>query len=228
MRPNNSFVRGADNKKSGFTLIEILVAMAVFMLAISIALFATIGSNSLIDKANTRSALVESSRSVTDALGRLTTDTPYTGVTLLKADGTSAGSSAGVALLVRVYNQALGQNLCELIGRAKQTTDATGENTYTLANDSTGTFIAMWVYSLNNAGYCDSNPAPYLLFQNRLSDPVVEVTNFQLAMNTLLANQVGMIRYDLNLQTVASSTGTTAEGKNASIEVASGLPVGLN
>jgi len=215
--------------KRGFTLIELLVSMAIFMMAISIALFATIGSNSLIDKANTRSALVESSRSVTDGLTRLTTDASYAGVKILKADGTDAGAAVGVALLVRVYNPALGQNLCELIGRASQTTDATGQPLYALANDNAGTYIAMWIYSLNNAGICDTtNLTPYLLFQNRLTDQAVKVTNFQLAMNTLQAGQIGEIRYDLTLQTIAASTGSTAEGKNASIEVASGLPVGLN
>jgi len=173
-----------------------------------------IGSNSLIDKANTRSALVESSRSVTDGLTRLTTDASYAGVKILKADGTDAGAAVGVALLVRVYNPALGQNLCELIGRASQTTDATGQPLYALANDNAGTYIAMWIYSLNNAGICDTTKFNSLPLVPEPSDRSGR-QGYELSAGDEYSPGRSDRRDPLrpNSTTIAASTGSTAEAR---------------
>ncbi len=210
------------NLKRGFTLIELLVAMAIFILAVSIALVATIGSNSMLSKSEARAAIVEGSRTVTDSLKRQVQDSAYDQVSIVTSDGENVG------VMTKSYNRELAQNLCQVTGRATEVSNSTtGAISYALS--TTGRYIATWIFNLNSANICETTSMQdYMLFQNRLTDSNVEVTTFDISKNDIKAGTLAMLRYHLNLRVSTESGGNTDEAKRASIEVVSALPIGLN
>jgi hypothetical protein len=214
-------------RRAGFTLVELVVSVGLFMVAVTIALVATVGTNSLIARTDFRSAIAESSRSVTDAMRRLTENAPVGTVTL---HGYYNEPDAYAGVRVKAFSGSQAQNTCEVIGRATASETASGEETYTL--DVSGNVIAYWVYRVDSSLQCpELSTAP--LYQNRLTSNAVKASEFLVQLNSydchVSANCANKqhLRYRFTVELAAVQSGRAAETRSSSSTVASSLPIGL-
>jgi type II secretory pathway pseudopilin PulG len=215
------------SRQRAFTLIELLVSMTLLIMAITIALFAVIGTNGLIARTDARSSLAESARSIADELRRITANTKLEEVQILAASGQN------IALQVKTYGGQEQQNICQVIGRAVATT-TNGEEKYTL--DATGPLLAEWIYRLNAANVCEQSPTDVVLYQGRLTNSQIVVKTFLLSANDVAdpckaeCLTVKQIRFSLNVETTQTLSGTSAgsEAAHPSLGLIGSLPVGLN
>lgn len=214
-------------RQRAFTLIELLVSMTLLIMAITIALFAVIGTNGLIARTDARSSLAESARSIADELRRISANTKVEEVQILATNGQN------IALQVKTYGGQEQQNICQVIGRAVATT-TNGEEKYTL--DTNGPLIAEWIYRLNSAGVCEQSPTDVVLYQGRLTNGQIAVKSFLLSSNNLanpctgVCATVKQVRFALNVETTQTLSGTSAnsEAAHPSLGLIGSLPVGLN
>lgn len=214
-------------KYRAFTLVELVVSIGLFMVAISVSLVATVGTNSLIARTDVRSAIAESARSVTDTLRRTTTNAPVGSVTLHGYDD-SRDTFAGVQ--VKAFSVAQAQTTCEVVGRSKATVNTSKEEVYTL--DQAGDVIAYWVYRVDSGLQCPalgSRP----LYQNRLTNTQVRATGFSVQMNSYDCDPTAncatkqQLRYSFSLELTKPLSGRSAESRTASTTVNGSLPIGL-
>ena len=206
-----------SNSRSGFTLIELVVSVALFIVAISIALFAVVGTNGLIQKADARSAVSESTRSVSEMIRQTVNNAPIGGVSILSDQATT------VAIQVKGFSELQSSNTCTVIGRATATIDASGEEKYTLAKS--GAVIAILIYNLDSAGLCPKlNP----IYQNRLTNHQAIVKEIQFSLQNIVC--VGgaisptcaikqMLRYSLKLELAQKGAGGTSEARQPTLTV---------
>lgn len=214
-------------KRAGFTLIEIIVSLGLFMVAVTIALMATVGTNSLVARTDLRSTISESARSVTDVLQRLSQNAPVGSVDL---HGYYQNPDAFAGVRVKIFSGAQSQNTCEVIGRATAAQNSNGEEVYTLG--TTGDVIAYWVYRVDSSLQC-----PLLtttpLYQNRLTSAQVKATGFQAQLNSYDCDGSAncatkqQLRYSFTLELKATQSGRTKESRTSSTTVASSIPIGL-
>ncbi len=214
-------------KRPGFTLVELVISVGLFMVAVSVALVATVGTNSLVNRTDARSAITESARSVGDALRRVAENAPVGSVAL---HGYYNTPDAFAAIQVKKFSGEQAQNTCEVIGRARAVAQSGTDETYQL--DSQGDLIAYWIYRLDSGLQCpqlSTKPA----YQNRLTDPKVRATAFELQINSYdCAASVGcatkqLIRYRFTVELLQSQSGRAVESRQASTTVHSSLPIGL-
>jgi type II secretory pathway pseudopilin PulG len=212
----------------GFTLVELVVSIGLFMVAISVSLVATVGTNSLIARTDARSAIAESARSVTDTLRRTTENAPVGSVILHGYYGGNPDSFAGVQ--VKAFSAAQATTTCEVVGRATPSVTANKEEIYTL--DTAGTVVAYWVYRVDSSLQCPAlGTQP--LYQNRLTSKTVKVTAFEAQMNSYDCDPSAncttkqQLRYSVTLEQLNALSGRSAETRTASTTVASSLPIGL-
>lgn len=214
-------------KRFGFTLVELVVSIGLFMVAVSISLVATVGTNSLISRTDSRSTISESARSVSDTLRRITSNAPV-GSVVLYGYYTNPDAFAGVQ--VKAFSSAQGQTTCEVVGRATPVVTGDKQEVYTL--DTAGTAVAYWVYRVDSGGQCPAlGTTP--LYQNRLTSSAVVATSFQAQMNSFDCNLAvncttkQQLRYSFTVELAAKQSGTAKESRSASTTVASSLPIGL-
>src|SRR5687768_13265869 len=120
-------------RRVGFTLVEIIVSLGLFMVAVTIALLATLGTNSLIARTDLRSTISESARSVSDVMRRLSQNAPVGSVDLHQFYGDQEpipGPDAFAGVRVKMFSGAQAQNTCEVVGRATAAESNEGEETY--------------------------------------------------------------------------------------------------
>lgn len=214
------------SQKLGFTLIELIVSVALFLVAITIALLATVGTNGLVVRTDARSVIAEGGRVINDVLRRTVVNAPVGSVALLDKYSTNA-NYAGVQVKTYAWDQS--QNVCQVVGRAVATT-ADNKETFTL--DPAGTAMAVWIYPLDSGLHCPSLTTP-TLYQNRLTDKEAVVRDFQAQFITVNCNGVAgcttkqQLRYKFSLEVATASRGQSAETKRPSIEVDSSIPIGL-
>jgi len=214
-------------KQSGFTLVELIVSVALFLVAITIALYATIGTNGLVIRTDARSVIAEGGRVINDVLRRTVVNAPVGSVSLLNKYSTTP-NYAGVQVKTYAWDQ--NQNVCQIIGRAASSVTDNKES-FTL--DPAGTAMAIWVYPLDSGLHCPSLTTP-TLYQNRLTDKDAIVQDFQTQFITVTC-QPGVancttkqqLRYKFILQVATAGRGKSAETKRPSIEVDSSIPIGL-
>lgn len=217
--------------KKGFTLIEILVSMTILVLTISIALFATIGSNGLIQKADTRSAITESGRTINDTLQTMVVNLAVGTVGFL---GSANGSSTYNGIYVKSYSASQTVNVCQAVGRATATTNSNGNTTY--AFDSNGTALAYWVMPINSNLLCPTTDLYPTIstFQNQLTSSKTRITDAQFYL-TNFACQAGAscnnsrqgLRYSYTLELIDKSVGLSKASQQASVQTTSTIPIGL-
>lgn len=214
-------------KRSGFTLIELVVSIGLFMVAISISLVATVGTNSLISRTDARSTISDSARSVSDTLRRVTANAPV-GAVVLHAYYGGPDTFAGVQ--VKAFSGEQGKTTCEVVGRATPVVTGDKQEIYTL--DTAGTAVAYWVYPVDSAGQCPAiGTTP--LYQNRLTATAVSTTDFQLQMNSYDCDPAAncttkqQLRYSFSVELAAKQSGLAKESRSASTTVNSSLPIGL-
>lgn len=213
-----------NSRTRAFTLIELIVSVALLLVALSIALFAVIGTNGMIQKADARSSISESTRGVGEAIRRTIANAPVGAVTLLP-DSVNAA-----AIQVKVFSDLQSGNTCTVIGRAIADTDEnSGEEKYTIATN--GTVIALLIYNVDSGGLC---PTTSPIYQNRLTNAqaVVKAAQFSVqnvACVTITTSCVTkqLLRYSLTLEAAQKGSGGTSEARKPTLTIQEGLPVGL-
>lgn len=210
-----------------FTLVEVVISIGLFMVAISISLVATVGTNSLIGRTDARSAITESARSVTDTLRRVTANAPVGSVTLYGYDG-STDTFSGAQ--VKAFSASQGRTTCEVVGRSTATVDENNEEIYTL--DPEGDAVAYWVYHVDSSLQCPAlGTAP--LYQNRLTSEQVKATKFAVQMNSYDCDESAncttkqQLRYSFSVELAKPLSGRSEESRTASTTVTSSVPIGL-
>lgn len=208
-----------------FTLIELVVSVALLIVAISIALFAVVGSNGMIQKADARGVVSESNRSVGDAIRRVVGNAAIgtVGLRELNADGKTSP-----AVQIKSFSSQESLNTCSVIGRATVKTVG-GEEQYTINKD--GPVIALLIYNLDSGGLCPTATAP--LYQNRLTNDrvVAKETRFDLQdiacqpSSNCVTKQ--LLRYTLTLELMRKGSGGTSEARQSTLTVQTGLAIGL-
>jgi len=202
--------------------------MTLLIMAITIALFATIGTSGLIARTDARSTLAESARSVADELRRLSLNAQVSEVTIVKAGDQPVG------IQFKSFGSQQQQNICQVVGRATTATTVSGEEKYTL--DANGTLLAEWIYRLNPAGLCQQSPTDVVLYQGRLTSSKIRVMTFLLSLNSVETScpwancaTAKQVRYRVNIEVTQTLSGAsqTAEAAHPSLEIAGSLPIGL-
>ncbi|MDO8649993.1 MAG: putative Ig domain-containing protein [Candidatus Berkelbacteria bacterium] len=211
----------------GFTLIELVISVALLLIAISIALFAVVGTNGMIQKADARSSISESTRSVGDEIRRATDNAPVGGISLLSDQGTK------VAIQVKAFSNLQSGNTCTIIGRASVSPDpnATGEEKYKIIKD--GTLIAVLIYNIDSGGGCPSLSTDPI-YQNRLTNTQAVVKDAQFSLQNIPCTVVTatcitkqLLRYSLTLEMAQKGSGGTSEARQPTLTIQEGLSIGL-
>jgi|GEM_PF-4497920 len=213
--------------RRGFTLVELVVSVGLFMVAITVTLLATVGTNSLIQRTDARSSISESARSTTDVLRRIAENAPV-GTVVLHGYYNNPDAYAGVQ--VKKFSASQSSTTCEVVGRATGTTGSNGEETYALS--TTGDTIAYWIYRVDSSLQCpDLSTAP--VYQNRLTNVSTTVTDFRLQMNSYPCDAGAncttkqQLRYSYTLELKSTQSGRASETRRSTTTVASSLPIGL-
>ena len=215
--------------KRSFTLIELIVSVALLLVALSIALFAVVGTNGMIQKADARSSISESTRGVGEAIRRTVANAPVGAVSLLP-DSVNAA-----AIQVKAFSDLQSGNTCTVIGRANINPDptASGEEKYTIATN--GTVIALLIYVLDEGGQCNSTK---LIYQNRLTNAQAVVKAAQFSTQNIACSEEAsgfgttcitkqLLRYSLTLEMAQKGSGGTSEARKPTLTVQEGLSIGL-
>lgn len=211
--------------KRSFTLIELVISVALLLIAISIALFAVVGTNGMIQKADARSSISESTRGVGEAIRRTVANAPVGAISLLP-DSTNAA-----AIQVKAFSDLQSGNTCTVIGRAQVNPDptASGEEKYTIA--TTGTIIALLIYNVDSGGLC---PTTSPIYQNRLTntqavvkDAQFTLQNIPCALVTATCITKQLLRYSLTLEMAQKGSGGTSEARKPTLTIQEGLAIGL-
>ncbi|MDP3992893.1 MAG: putative Ig domain-containing protein [bacterium] len=214
--------------RAGFTLIELIVSVALLLVALSIALFAVVGTNGMIQKADARSSISESTRGVGEAIRRTVANAPVGAVTpiITNDDGTTFA-----AIQVKAFSNLQSGNTCTVIGRAIATTDSTGEEKYTIDKD--GAVIAILIYNVDSGGLCPLlTTSP--IYQNRLTNVQAVVKDAKFAVQSVACTTITtscvtkqLLRYSLTLEAAQKGSGGTSEARKPTLTIQEGLPIGL-
>jgi prepilin-type N-terminal cleavage/methylation domain-containing protein len=203
-------------KQGGFTLMELLIAVTLMVLAITITLFATIGTNSLIERTEQRALIVQGTRETADSLRRGLAQTSVRNIALIddvrypnpqndqnfELGRVAYGANEqGFALEMKRFGSAQRDNTCQLLGRARVVKDSGGNEQFFLQPD--GTQIALLVFRMNTAGLCEYSTS---LYRGTLTSSAITVTNFSATIVKADYNcgtitcSVGQLRYRLGIE----------------------------
>lgn len=215
--------------KKGFTLIEILVSMTILVLTISIALFATIGSSGLIQRADSRSSITESGRTISDTIRQVVSNAAVGTVALPTTDDNGTATT----MLAKTYASDKSQNVCHVIGRA-QKNEVSGKTTFT--HNTEGTYIAYWIVPLGDSLECPDNyDSTSVIFQNQLTSDKTNVTELKFSVGdytcmTISPTCTGVkqeLRYSYTIELSDKIVGQAQAAQQSSIQTVSSVPIGL-
>lgn len=214
-------------KRRGFTLIELIVSVTLLIIAISIALFATVGVGGLIQKTDARGVVSESARSVSDEIRSIVGDVPVGAVSLLEPN---ADGKTFAAIRVKAFSSTPSNNICTVVGRSIVSLEG-GEEQYTI--NKSGTVVALKIYSVDAGGLCPLvTSKPY--YQNRLIDTqsIAKDLSFYLQnipCQTQTASCVTkqLLRFAVTVELSQKTAGTVAETRQPTVTLQDGLPIGL-
>ncbi|MEK7201951.1 MAG: putative Ig domain-containing protein [Patescibacteria group bacterium] len=222
----NSKFEIRNSRTRAFTLIELIVSVALLLVALSIALFAVVGTNGMIQKADARSSISESTRGVGEAIRRTVANAPVGAVTPIIPND---GGTTFAAIQVKAFSDLQSGNTCTVIGRAIATTDSTGEEKYTI--NKVGTVIAILIYNVDSGGLC---PTTSPIYQNRLTNVQAVVKAAQFAVKSVGCTTITsscvtkqLLRYSLTLEAAQKGSGGTSEARKPTLTIQEGLPIGL-
>lgn len=220
--------------RAGFTLIELVVAVALLLLALTVALFATVGTKGLLQRTESRAVVAESSRTIIEAMRQLTATASAAQVQLLTDPAVSPilPETPRIGFQVKFFSDAQHQNVCQVIGRASITPSGS-EESFTLS--ASGSAMAVWIYRLNPGGACELN-LTYRLYQARLSDAETTVKTFLVSLEDFpqqVANPplvppvpsvtIKQLRYQLRVELTKALSGGAPEARQPSVETVSGF-----
>ena len=214
--------------RRAFTLIELVVSVALLLVAISIALFAVVGTNGMIQKADARSSISESTRSVGDEIRRAVDNAPVGGISLLPDP---VDQITPTAIQIKTFSSLQSGNTCTIIGRATASTGPSGEEKYIISKE--GTVIAVLIYSVDSGGLCpqlSTDP----VYQNRLTNTQAVVKDAQFSLQNIPCTVVTatcitkqLLRYSLTLEMAQKGSGGTSEARKPTLTIQEGLSIGL-
>lgn len=219
-------------RKPAFTLVELVISVGLLIVAMSIALFATIGSSGLIQKTDSRGAVTEGARTLSDTIRRTAVNAPVGAVSL---EGTKdATDNTYSAVRIKSFATDQAQTACYVIGRATAL-ESNGQELYQL--DPDGDTAAMWVYSVDSGGFCPDPTSENAIYQNRLNDRQTKLTEFRaiiLSYPCAAALQSPTCRSKQQLRIWGTiellrkiNTGSTAEARQPSLSFETSIPIGL-
>ncbi len=212
-----------SSSRSGFTLIELVVSMGLFIIAITVALVATVGTNGLLARTEARSVVTEGSRTVVDTVRRVTQNVGVNAVELMKDPTTPTNN---IAIRVRGFSTDQKEKVCTFIGLVT-TSKVNGEEKYTLSNS--GTTIAQMIYPLSDTNVCPALTSA-TIYQNRLVGLDAKVIGLEFSLLDITCQNctaTQQLRYHLNIQTLSSQSGRSAQSRNPTIDLVTSLPIGL-
>lgn len=215
-------------KKNGFTLVELIVSVALLIGAISIALFATIGSGGLIQRTDARAAVTESGRAVSDTFRRVVANASMSSVSLTNDAGTNQDVNSLV--WVKSFSREQSASVCQVIGRASLLPDSESR----FVPNEQGTMVAFWIVRFDTNQECVgySNPANLAnvaLYQNRLTAKATYVVDFKASLTYVdPARRVfPLLRYILDIGLTNRRGELIEDSRTTPIVLASAVPVGL-
>lgn len=229
-------------RRWGFTLIELIVAVALMLIAVGIALQATVGSNNASQRTALRSQLVEAARETANSLRTSTTLTSISNLSIISGvsypDASTdlnpgltkepvTSTNPGFAVEVRQFGQAQVQTICSVIGRIDVKTAAGGQPLFFLS--PTGSAVGIIIFPLNDTGNCQYST---ILYRGQLSDSLLKVQVFEVMLRKIDYScgsntcSVGQLRHHLQIK--SGITFQTAQNAiTPSIDVVGSLPIGL-
>lgn len=231
---------------AAFTLVELLIATVLLLLAISIALFATLGSNSTIQRTEVRSHLLEGTRETGNALKLAITTARVADAAIISSatypnPANDLGASftkvaaaldtPGIAVEVRQFGATQADNICYVIGRADIRLGGGNEPYFYLS--PTGTSVVAVIFPSNEAGACQYST---VLYRGRLTSDKLVAKDFEIMLRKIdytcgaveNACSIGQLRYRLNLETSTALGREKRATQPVSIETVSSLPIGVN
>lgn len=228
------------SKNRAFTIIELLISVVILVLAVIIALQASLGTSSVVKRVQVRTDLSDGQRNVIDNL-RLTASVPLTDGVSVKStvsyadpdDDTSlsltptADNQPGFAVEVRRFAQDANENICYLIGRMRVMRGEDGQEKFFLGATTAEDRVGLLVAPLNAAGSCEYTN---LIYRGTLTPDTVQVTEFSLVLrksSCLVGScEIGQLRYHLT-QVAKTVTKTNNDKTVPSLDVLGGLFLGL-
>jgi len=231
-------------RRTGFTLVELLVSVTLFMLAVGIALAAVINSNNLIQLSDNRASLVDSVRDTSERLSNLTTGLGQGSIDLISGvsyanpnddatlsflpgqksplDTASTGES-GFALEIRRYGTGLQDNVCYLIGRGNLVEQSSGDQ---VKLDENGRSVVVIVTALNVSSQTPNCIYSTLRYKGTLSSSGLSLVGLSFTLGDRNAQAVHL-RYLMQIETASASRSETAR-RYGRLEAVYGLSVRLN
>jgi len=226
-------------RKPAFTLIELIISVALLIVAISIALFATVGVNGLIQRSEARGVISEAGRTTSDEIRRVVNNAPVGGVapvgpytTMINGVPVPDGTYAGIQVVD--FSSAQSSSACTVIGRAIVSSTPGGEEQYSI--DPTGTLVAVMIYTITGGtGRCPDMNISTPIYQNRLTNNQSIVKDMRFYLQTIPCQPVvapsciskQLLRYAMTVELVQKVTGNTSEAKKPTLTLQDGLPIGL-
>jgi len=200
--------------RRGFTLVELLVAVGLFLLAITVAISATIGANNLIARAEARAAVVEGARTLTDQVRRLAANAKPGDIVL----------EGNEVIVFRGFSPDQAANVCTYIGLARYSFDEQlGTENFEFTGDGRDTLAAKTYKLLEN------NVCSELIYQGRLTEPGVEALalEFSKIVPAGCGNSCAFIRYKFTLRESGIAQSAETERRRATLEIISSAAIGL-
>lgn len=213
---------------------ELLIAVTLMVMAITITLFATIGTNSLIERTEQRAQIVQGTRETVDSLRRGLAQTTVRNISVINevtyfgndlsfsfTPLTYGSTERGHVVEMKKFGTAQRDNTCQLLGRANVTKAANGSEQFFL--DPAGTQIALLVYQMNAAGRCQYSS---VLYRGTLTNSGINVTNFSATIVPVDYNcdaitcSVGQLRYRLAIESK-----TFANQRQSAIDSSGSIPI---
>jgi type II secretory pathway pseudopilin PulG len=205
-------------KKPSFTLIELLISITILILTISIALISTIGSNSIIFRTDSRSAITDSGRTVNEVIRTSVKNASYASVSV---------EDSGKLLVAGAVDQKQNKVVCHFVGRAEP-------NGSVFSYNMNGKLIVYWLAEIQltgttpNCGSIIQNGqlGSVALFQNQIISSKTEATDlsFYYADD---GKAVGELRYKYTLRLKDAQAGLSAQTQRSVLQYATTLPIGL-
>jgi prepilin-type N-terminal cleavage/methylation domain-containing protein len=209
-----------SSKKPAFTLLELLIAVSLFALAITLSFLQSVGTANITKRTDVRTAVSDSGRAVKDAVDRAMVGAKKAQVELLSP----------ARIQVKSLDTGVYRDTCQVIGRANAVVGSGGQEV--LNADDNGSTIAFWVYQLNpDNGQCTSTlqyagrllaedvNAEALLFTKR----AVDKTN----CGPGLCSDVEQYRYQIKVISTVKLSGRDSATTQPSVEIVGSLPLGL-
>jgi|GEM_PF-2891242 len=200
----------------GFTLIELLVSVTLFLLAVTVALAATIGANNLIVRAEARSSVAEAARTLSEQLRRLAALSKASDVTVTQSD----------LVVIKTFSPSQAGNVCTNIGLATHSYDPdSGTEEFNFGGSENKTVLAVKIFPLLENGFCGTE----IVYQGRLAEATVETTQLEFVKSTPTGcgNDCALLRYRAVIREAGILQSESSQERRAVLDLTSSVALGV-